>query len=485
MRLLDIISFGVYISLMVGIGVFFYFKKRSASSFMVGDGHIPAWVISLSIFATFVSSISYLALPGSAYQGNWNSFVFSLSIPVAAVMAVKYFVPLYRQVNSPSAFTFLEHRFGAWARIYASSMYLLTQIVRTGTILYLMALVPNMMFGWSVPAVIIGTSLIVMLYSLIGGIRAVVWTDAVQAIVLIGGALITVAVISSKLPDGVYKIFQSGVDNNKFSLGSFSLVLSQPTFWVVLAYGLCINLQNYGVDQNYIQRYMASSSLQDAQRSAFWGALLYIPVSLVFLFIGTSLFVLYQSRGGLPNSLNDAAQADKVFPYFIAHEMPSGVTGLLLASIFAAGMSTISTSYNSVATIILTDYAERISKRPISEAKRLRVLYGSTVIISLLGIAVGVAMVNSKSALDTWWKMASILSGGVLGLFLLGAFTKIKSQRSVLISIAIGLMVIIILTLYSLALDSIFHPYLTIVFGTTTIFISGIILGFLINRHLK
>lgn len=481
MRTLDLIIFLLYLTSLIVIGAYFYKKSKSSSAFTVGDHKIPAWAISLSLFATFVSSISYLALPGSAYQSNWNPFVFSLSLPFAAFMAVRYFVPLYRKVNSPSAYTYLENRFGPWARIYASSMYLLTQVMRIGTILFLMALVPNMMFGWPIVYVIILTSVVVMFYSILGGIQAVIWTDAIQAIILIGGAIACVIVIILKMPNGFPEIIAVGSANNKFSLGSFSLNLSQPTFWVVLIYGTFINLQNFGADQNYIQRYMTSKSLDEAQRSAFWGAILYIPVSLIFLFIGTSLYAAYQSGIiALPADFDGVNHADRVFPYFIAHELPDGITGLLMASIFAAGMSTISTSYNSSATIILTDYFSRNSE--ISERKKMLVLYLSTGIIGSIGMLIAIAMINTKSALDTWWKFASIFSGGVLGLFLLSAFTNIQQVYVAVISVILGLIVIIVMTVsgffpgWSPFWEQ-FHPYLSIVFGTTTIFIAGFFLG--------
>lgn len=486
MRTLDLIVFLFYLVSLVVIGGLFYKRSRSSSSFTTGDNKIPTWVISLSLFATFVSSISYLALPGSAYQRNWNPFVFSLSLPFAAFMAVKYFVPLYRKVNSPSAYTYLENRFGSWARIYASSMYLLTQVMRIGTILFLMALVPNLMFGWPIVSVIIITSLIVMIYSIMGGIQAVIWTDAIQAIILIGGAIVCVILIAYKMPDGFFGIINVGIANHKFDLGSFGLNLSEPTFWVVLIYGTFINLQNFGADQNYIQRYITSKTLGEAQRSAFWGAILYIPVSLIFLFIGTSLYALYQSGTiPLPDKLNQLQNADRIFPHFIANELPAGVTGLLLASIFAAGMSTISTSYNSSATIILTDYF--IKYADLTEKRKMMVLYLSTAIMGLLGMIVGIAMINTKSALDTWWKFASIFSGGVLGLFLLSAFTNIQNVTAAIVGVLAGLVVIIVMTLSNIfpglsSFWSQFHPYLSIVFGTSTIFIVGFILGTLFKK---
>jgi len=487
MRPLDLFVFFIYIVLLLVTGVYFYKSNQTSSSFTLGDNTIPAWVISLSLFATFVSSISYLALPGIAYQRNWNSFVFSISLPLAAIMAVNYFVPLYRKVNSASAYAFLEIRFGAWARSYAATMYLLTQIMRVGTILYLMALVPNTLFGWNIGIVIMITSIIVMLYSIMGGIRAVVWTDAIQALVLIAGALVCLYFIIIKVPGGIDRIITAGTAGDKFSLGSFSLDLTDNTFWVVLVYGIFINLQNFGADQNYIQRYMSSRSLADAQKSAFWGSMLYIPVSLLFLFIGTSLFVLYQSGvADLPVELQDINNADRIFPYFIVHELPAGITGLLIASIFAAGMSTISTSYNSSATIILTDFYEKYNGKETSEKKKMATLYLSTLLICFSGMMVALAMINTKSVLDTWWKLASVFSGGILGLFLLGMFSRLKSSAAAIIGVVAGLFVIIWMTVSNLwfpdAWGSQFHPYLTIVFGTTAIFIISFIAGIILNK---
>jgi SSS family solute:Na+ symporter len=319
-----------------------------------------------------------------------------------------------------------------------------------------------------------------------GGIQAVIWTDAVQAIILIGGAIVCVILIAFKMPHGFSEIVAVGAARHKFDLGSFGLNVSEPTFWVVLMYGTFINLQNFGADQNYIQRYMTSKTLREAQQSAFWGAILYIPVSLIFLFIGTSLYALYQSNPLLlPEELRQIQNADRVFPYFIAHELPAGITGLLLASIFAAGMSTISTSYNSSATIILTDYFAKYSK--LTEKKKMMVLYLSTTAIGVIGMMVGIAMINTKSALDTWWKFASVFSGGVLGLFLLSAFTNIQNKAVAVMGVVSGLTVIIVMTISNFLPGwspfwRQFHPYLSIVLGTSTIFIVGFVVGAILKK---
>ena len=278
MKITDLVVFLIY---MLGISVFgssFYRKNRTLSAFTLGNSNIPGWVVTMSIFATYVSSISFLALPGNAYQTNWNAFVFSLSIPIASLVAIFFFVPLYRKINSPSAYTYMEQRFGPWARIYVSICYLLTQLMRVGTILYLLAIALNAVFGWHIGTIIIVTGILVMLYSLLGGIQAVVWTDAIQGLILIAGAIICAGYILFNMPEGPGQLFSIAVENNKFSLGSFNLDLTESTFWVVLIYGIFINLQNYGVDQNYVQRYMASRTDKEAKRSAFFGGILYFPL---------------------------------------------------------------------------------------------------------------------------------------------------------------------------------------------------------------
>jgi solute:Na+ symporter, SSS family len=487
MCIADIVIFIIYLAGIVLFGSSFYRKNKSSEAFTLGNKKIPTWVISMSIFATFVSSISYIALPGQAFQSNWNPFVFSLSLPFSAYITVKFFVPLYRSVNSPSAYTYLEIRFGPWARIYASTMYLLTQLMRTGTILFLLALTLNIIAGWDIVTIIIITGVSVMIYAMLGGIQAVIWTDAIQGIILIAGAIVSAAILLFSMPDGPGQLFRIAVENHKFSLGSFKPALDESTFWVVLVYGIFINLQNFGIDQNYIQRYMTASSDKEAKKSAMWGGLLYLPVSMLFLFIGTSLFSYYNAHPGI---LPDNIQTDRVFPFFIINSLPAGLTGLLIASIFAAGMSTISTSLNSSATIILNDYFKKRIKESDKGKSEMKVLYLSSLIFSVIAILIAVAMINVQSALDAWWKLASIFSGGMLGLFLLGFVSKRVNNSSAIVGISAGLLIIGWMSLSPLLFPgtpfekytSNFHSYLSIVFGTSAIFITGFLTGFIFKK---
>ncbi len=246
----------------------------------------------MSIFATFVSSISFLALPGNAFSGNWNGFVFSLSIPLAAWLAVKYFVPLYRKLKSESAYFYLEQRFGAWARIYASICYLLTQLARMGAIMYLLALPMNALLGWSIPSIIILTGISVVIYSMWGGIEAVIWTDAVQGIILIGGALACLGVIFFGMPEGPSSIFSIANEADKFSLGSFKLDFTTSTFWMILVYGLFINLQNFGIDQSYVQRYLTAKTEEEAKKIYLAGKFTVYSCVVGFLFLSGRPYLL-------------------------------------------------------------------------------------------------------------------------------------------------------------------------------------------------
>lgn len=483
--LIDLIVFFIITLGNVIFGASFYFKNKTSTQFTSGGGNMPSWVVGMSIFATFVSSISFLALPGKAFSSNWNALVFSFAIPIAAILAVKFFVPLYRGLGSISAYNYLEVRFGAWARMYASACYILTQLMRTGAILLLLALPLNALFGWNIKTIIVITGIAVTAYSMLGGIQAVVWTDAIQGIILIVGAIVCALVLTFSMPEGPMQVFEIAAANNKFSLGSFGASISESTFWVVLIYGLFINLQNYGIDQNFVQRYMTTSSDKKAKSSAMFGALLYVPVSVIFFYIGTALFSYYTAQPDLlPAELKLEGAGDKIFPHFIVNGLPRGITGLLIAAIFAAGMSTVSTSVNSTATIILSDYYQRYFNKNASEKSEMKVLYIASVVFGTLGVIVSLSLVGVESVLDAWWALASIFSGGMLGLFLLAFLSRKVKNIDAAVGVIVGALVIIWMSLSPLYFNegklltfrSPFHSNLTIVIGTLVIFLVGFVM---------
>ncbi|MEY8586182.1 sodium:solute symporter [Phocaeicola sartorii] len=474
MHIIDIIIFLLFTGGVVAFGCSFFKKKGTSEEFTSAGRSLPGWVVGMSIFATYVSSISYLGYPGKAFSGDWNAFVFSLSIPIASYFAARYFVPFYRSQDSISAYSFLENRFGPWARIYASSCYLLTQIARTGSILYLLALPMNVLLGWHIQTIIIVTSVAIVLYSMLGGMKAVIWTEAIQGIILIGGALVCMFILLFDMPGGPAQTFSIAMEDGKFSMGSFGSSLSESTFWVCLIYGVFTNLQNYGIDQSYVQRYHTAKSEKEAKFSALFGGYLFIPVSAVFFMIGTGLYAFYKVHPGV---LPDGVGADYVFPFFIVNELPVGLTGLLIASIFAAGMSTIATSVTSSSTIILTDYYQHFRKHA-GNRERMLVLKLSSVGVGVAGILVAFAFMSVQSALDAWWALASIFSGGMLGLFLLGYISRKARKFDAVLGVVCG----VILVCW-IVISPFVHANLAIVFGTLLIFLVGFLSANLFNKR--
>lgn len=476
MQILDIIIFLLFTGGIVVFGCSFFKKKGTADEFTSAGRSLPGWVVGMSIFATYVSSISYLGYPGKAFAGDWNAFVFSLSIPVASYFAAKYFVPFYRSSGDISAYSFLEHRFGPWARIYASSCYLLTQVARMGSILYLLALPMNQLLGWNIQTIIIVTSIAIVSYSMLGGMKAVIWTEAIQGFILIGGALVCMFVLLFSMPEGPEQVFRIAVEDDKFSLGSFGSSLGESTFWVCLIYGVFTNLQNYGIDQSYVQRYHTARSEKEAKFSALFGGYLFIPVSAIFFMIGTALYAYYKVY---PQLLPANIGADNVFPTFIVDRLPVGVTGLLIASIFAAGMSTVATSVTSASTILLTDFYKRFRKHS-SNKEELFFLKVSSAGIGLAGILVAFAFMNVTSALDAWWALASIFSGGMLGLFLLGYISKKARNFDAVLGVVCGVILVCWIVVTPLI-----HANLAIVFGTILIFLVGFLSAKLLGKRRK
>lgn len=479
---LDIALLLIYLVGLTAYGCWFFRKKRDSEDFMAAGRSLPGWAVGLSIFGSYVSSISFLANPGKAYSGNWNPFVFSLSLPLAAWVAGRWFVPFYRKLGDVSAYHHLEHRFGGWARTYAVACYLLTQLARMGTILYLLALALVPLLGWDVKLVILLMGVLMTVYPLFGGTEAVIWVGVIQAITLVAGALLCLVFPILSMPGAPGELFRIAQEQDKFSLGSLSPSLSEPTFWVVLVYGLFINLQNFGIDQSYVQRYITARSDREAVKSVWMGALLYIPLSAVFFFIGTALFAFYQAQPGL---LPAGTKADAVLPYFISTQLPVGMAGLIVAAICAAALDS---NLNCMATLTLCDVYRRYFRPCAPERESMRVLHAATVGFGVLGTVTAMAMIRVQSALDSWWQLAGIFSGGMLGLFLLGILSRAAGRTAGVAGVCVGVPIILWMTLSSgwqgplAAFRSPFHGFLTIVFGTTAILLVGFLVTALAQR---
>lgn len=512
----DLAIIAIYLVGMILVGVYFSRKNKNSEQFTKASGLIPGWAIGLSIYATFLSSNTFLGVPGKAFGGNWNAFVFSISMPLAAWVASKYFVPFYRNTGEISAYTHLEKRFGAWARVYAVVCFLLTQLARMGSIFFGIALSLQALTGYSMQMIMIVMGICIIVYTVLGGIEAVIWTEVVQAIVKTFGALLILYLVISNMPGGVAKIVEIGKTADKFSLGSFKPDFISSSFWVVLLYGFFINLNNFGMDQNYIQRYHTASSSRAASKSIWLCVWLYIPASLLFFIIGSCLFAYYEINPELvqsikhqvaverlplhasateilkvQNALQPSDYGDKIMPHFMVTKIPVGLVGLIVSAILSAAMSTISSGMNASATVFSVDIYKRYFKPQISEKQNLSLLHIATVAFGLLGMIAGIAMIGVKSILDVWWELSGIFAAGMLGLFLLGIISRQTKNHEAITATIIGIAVIIWMTFSSLlppeyeAFRNPLHKNMIIVTGTLTIFLAGLFLTKIKNRKIK
>lgn len=476
---LDLAVLVAYLVGVTGFGCWFYWRNRNSEHYMSAGRSLPGWAVGLSICGSYVSSISFLANPGKAFGGNWNAFLFALPLPLAVWIAVKWFVPFYRRSGEVSAYTHLEKRFGPWARNYAVACYLLAQIARLGTIIYLLALALVPLTGFNIVTIILVVGVIMVVYPLLGGTEAVIWTGVVQSIVLIGGAVACVGTLIFTMPGGVREIFAIGMAHDKFSLGSLAVDFSTPTIWVMLLFGFVGNLQGFAVEQGYVQRYITARSDREAAKSVWFGTMLFIPISAAFFFIGTALYAFYQAQPELlPATLDAANHPDTVFPYYISRQLPPGLAGLVIAALCAAAMDS---NLNSMATLFLRDIYQRHLRPQASEREAMRVLHASSFVFGALSIVAAIAMISIKSALDVWWEVASILGGGLLGLFLLGYISKRADNRCGKIAVVAGMLVILWMTVSPRlafippVLRSPFHGFLVTVVGTAVILLVGLL----------
>lgn len=506
--IIDLFVIIIYMLAMLGIGFYFSKKNKNAEQFTTAVGKIPGWAIGVSIFATFLSSNTFLGVTGKAFGSNWNAFVFSLSMPLAAWVAAKYFVPFYRHAGEVSAYTHLEKRFGPWARTYAVICFLLTQVARMGSIFFGIALSLQALTGFSMSSIMLVMGVCIIIYTVMGGMEAIIWTDVVQGIILTLGALLILFYVVKDMPGGVDAIVETGSANHKFSLGSFSFDFTSSTFWVILLYGFFINLNNFGMDQNYIQRYHTADSEKGAAKSIWLSVYLYVPISLLFFIMGASLFAFYYTHpemtdvvklqaaaeqlGGtataeqlknIASTLQPGDYGDKVLPHFMVSKIPAGLVGLVIAAILSAAMSTISSCMNASATVFAADIYKKYFQKDLNDKKLLRTLYAGTIVFGSIGLMAGLAMIGSKSILDVWWELSGIFAGGMLGLFLLGLISRKARNAEAITAVLIGIAVILWMTFSDKFgnefnwLKSTLHKNMVIVVGTLAIFLVGLLLA--------
>lgn len=418
----DLVVLGLYLLGMLAVGLYFSRKNKSTEEYFVGSRSFPGWLIGISMLGTSISSMTFLAFPADAFQRDWRQLVFNLMLPFVAVIAVLIFIPFFRRGNLTSAFEYLGERYGIETRLYGTLSFLILQLIRISNILFLVSIPVHMLTGMDIQVIIVCVGIFIAVYTVAGGIDAVIWTDVVQAVVLWFGGALCLGYIVMQLPGGFGQILEVAQAHDKFSLGELEFDWTRKTFFTVAVLGLFQWLGMYTSDQTFVQRYVAASSLREARKAAILYTCCAVPTWIFFFLIGTSLFVYFQV---FPDPAIAALSADEVFPRFILTRIPAGLAGLVIAGVLAAAMSSLDSSLNSIATIITVDILKPFALKGRSDAEYLRLARWIATVAA--GLMIGGALVIHqvpKEDVNTLNLIATSLFGGCLvGLFLLGFFT--------------------------------------------------------------
>jgi len=438
-RILDWLIVAGYFIFVIWLGSRFGKRQTSTGRYFLGNRKLPGWAVGMSIFATIISSWTFLAIPGKAFKVDMQYLMTISTIPLTALIATFFIIPVFRKKIQLSAYEYLERRFGLTARFYGNIVFISGHFFKMGMVLYLLCLAIEGATGWGeqyLIYLIIIVGVVTITYTFFGGIEGVVWTDVIQGFLLLGGGAIGLLFILFTAHGGPSEVIATAADAGKFRLASFDFDWKNVSIYMLVCFGFAHYLAKYTTDQTVVQRYLLAPSSRQAARSLWVSVLLLWVVWVVFMVIGALLWAYYETRPGL---LPDAVRAkpDQVFAYFIGHQLPVGVTGLILAGVFAAAMSTLSSDLNSLASVLVDDFYNKLAK---ASSDKARFVFSrlSVIVSGLCAIGLAIALRKEKSMVDAFFGFSSIIAGGIIGVFFLGLFTRRCSSKGLYTGLSVG-----------------------------------------------
>ncbi len=441
----DLFIVVLYLLGIAAVGAWFARGPRTADGFFLAGRRVPGWVVGFSLIGTIISSVSFVAFPGTAFNDGWHLLIPNLMVPPILLFVMVYVVPFYRQVVRMSSYEYLERRFGVAARLYGSASFLLLRVVDVGFTMLLTSIALEVMTGWNLYLVLAALGTFTLAYSVIGGVEAVIWTDVAQGLILFVGALAVLAVLLFLPEGGPAAVVSAAYADGRFSIGPLTggVEPGRPPGWLLALAGIIHFGRSYGTEQHMVQRYLVAHSDGDARRGVLVGALGSLVIWVMFFFIGSCLWGFFQVTGEtLPREVS--TQPDNILPFFIMRYLPVGLVGLLVAAIFAAANSTVSADLNSVATAVTADFFTRA--RPHA-SDRARLLFGRAALclagLTSMSIAAFLALQRGRALYEVFVTLSMILAGGMLGLFALGFFCRRATRAGAYVAIAITLLFVI------------------------------------------
>lgn len=435
---LDYLVIGLSLLVSLYIGNHFAKKQTSTNNYYAAGGSIPSWAVGLSIMATLISSVTFLAYPGEGFSDNWLLLVQGIMVVLVLIGFVWFVVPLYRKVIGISAYEYFEKRFGFLARLYSSLAFAFAHGAKMGTVFFLMGLALSSLTGINTLVFIWVVGLAVIFITLRGGIEGVIWLDVIQGFLLIGGGLLAVGIIVFSIDGGIIHLFDVAIKHQRISFAPYAWDFTRLTFFVMVFNGLFYGIQKYGTDQTIVQRYLTAKSEKEAERASLIGLFVSLPVWTLFMFIGTALFVYYKAT---PELLPADIASDAVFPYFIMTKIPIGLTGLIISALMAASISSLDSDLNCLSAIVVEDYYIRFKKNATDQQK-LKFGKGVIVVFGFISLLVASLYVylGSEGILGIIFGLYAIFSGGIAGIFLLGTLSKRANKQGVYIAIVVTIL---------------------------------------------
>lgn len=422
--MIDLAIVIIYLAAVLFAGMHFSKKKMTGKEYFKGDGTIPWWVTSVSIFATLLSPISFLSIAGNSYNGTWVLWFAQLGIFIAVPLTIRLFLPVYSKLKIDTAYHYLELRYKSKGlRVLGALLFIIYQIGRMSIIMYLPSVVLAPLVGININVLIIIMGIIAIVYSYGGGLKSVLWTDFIQGLVLIAGVVFTLIYLVFSIDGGIGTIFTT-LQNGKFLAPNevvFDPNILKSSVFIILV-GAGINtFSSYISSQDVVQRFTTTTDIKELRKMTFGNGFLSIGTTTVIYLIGTALFVFYHQN---PQLLQTAHQ-DQIFASFIVYQLPIGISGILIAAIYAASQSTLSTGLNSVATSWVLDIQDSFN-RQISEEKQTKIAKLVSLGVGIIAIIVSMILANGeiKSAYEWFNSFMGLVLGVLAGIFVLGVITK-------------------------------------------------------------
>ncbi|MGR6833388.1 sodium:solute symporter [Aliivibrio wodanis] len=431
---LNYIALFIYLAAIMAVGVYFARRQKSADDYFKAGGRIPGWAAGFSVFATTLSSITFMSIPAKAYTSDWT-FLIGQYVAIAILPIVFWFyIPFFRKLNLTSVYEYLERRFDVRMRLFGSISFMLFHIGRIAIVTYLTALALMPFIDISPLMIVFLIGVLCIIYTFLGGIEGVIWTDVIQGIMLSIAAILIFVVICFNVDGGIVEVFSMSNQANKyFPAEQFSWSWTESTIPVLMIGFFFASLQQFTASQDVVQRYIVTDNIDETKKALITNAKLVACVPIFFFAVGSALFAYYtQNPELLPADFNTGG----ILPFYIISQMPVGVAGLIIAAIFAASQSSISSSLNSIAACFTSDIYEKVSKNPTSEQK-LRVGRTLTVVAGILGVVASTYLImsNESEIWDAFNSLLGLMGGPMTGLFMLGIFIRRANANSALLGV--------------------------------------------------